>query len=38
MQKISSMVLVKTEADQLRIFKGDDKIKDLPERCDNKNF
>ncbi|MFJ3388237.1 EAL domain-containing protein [Lysinibacillus sp. NPDC086135] len=38
MQKISSMVLVKTEADQLRIFKGNDKIKDLPERCDNKEF
>ncbi|MEB2279991.1 EAL domain-containing protein [Lysinibacillus xylanilyticus] len=38
MQKISSMVLVKTEVDQLRIFKGNDKIKDLPERCDNKEF
>lgn len=38
MPKISSMVLVKTEADQLRIFKGNDNIKDLPERCDNKEF
>ncbi|MDD1503277.1 EAL domain-containing protein [Lysinibacillus sp. CNPSo 3705] len=37
MPKISSMILVK-EADQLRIFKGNDKIKDLPERCDNKQF
>lgn len=37
MPKISSMILVK-EADQLRIFKGNDKLKDLPERCDNKQF
>lgn len=35
--KISSMILVK-EADQLRIFKGNDNLKDLPERCDNKQF
>lgn len=37
MPKISSMILVK-EADQLRIFKGNDKLKDLPEHCDNKQF
>ncbi len=38
MPKISSMILVKTEVDQLRIFKGNDKIKDLPERWENKEF
>ncbi|GAB0168989.1 EAL domain-containing protein [Lysinibacillus sp. CTST325] len=38
MPNMSSMVLVKTEADQLQIFKGNDKIKGLPERCDNKEF
>lgn len=38
MPKISSMVLVKAEADQLQVFKGNEKIKDLPERCENKDF
>ncbi|MEY9977800.1 EAL domain-containing protein [Lysinibacillus sp. RC79] len=38
MPDISSMVLVKTEADQLRIFSGNDKTKGLPERCENNEF
>ncbi|MGE7672074.1 EAL domain-containing protein [Lysinibacillus sp. NPDC094403] len=38
MPNISSMVLVKTEADQLQIFNGNDKIKGLPERCENNEF
>ncbi|MFJ6209369.1 EAL domain-containing protein [Lysinibacillus sp. NPDC092081] len=35
---ISSMVLVKMEADQLRVFNGNDKTKGLPERCENNEF
>lgn len=38
MPNISSMVLVKTEADQLRIFNGNDRTKGLPERCENNEF
>lgn len=38
MPRITSMVLVKTEADQLRVFKGNDKLKDLPELSETKEF
>lgn len=38
MPRITSMVLVKTEADQLRVFKENDKLKDLPELSETKEF
>ncbi|OXS76943.1 phytochrome-like protein cph2 [Lysinibacillus sp. KCTC 33748] len=38
MPNISSMVLVKTEANQLQIFRGNDKTKSLPDCCENNDF
>lgn len=38
MPNISSMVLVKTEANQLQIYRGNDKIKGLPDCCENNDF
>ena len=38
MPNILSMVLVKTEANQLQIFRGNDKTKSLPDCCENNDF
>ncbi len=38
MPNISSMVLVKTKANQLQIFRGNDKTKSLPNCCENNEF
>ncbi|WP_223552728.1 EAL domain-containing protein [Lysinibacillus sphaericus] len=38
MPYISSMILVKTETNQLQIFKGDHNTKGILERCENNGF
>ncbi|WP_285396848.1 EAL domain-containing protein [Lysinibacillus sp. fls2-241-R2A-57] len=38
MPNTSSMILVKTEANQLQVFRGNNKTKGISQRCENKGF